>query len=635
MDLLTSLTDKAHTTAISFINSTTSYAMTFNSDIFKYFDISPTENQIRVLELDPTSNSFGALTCSLVAVSLDDPGLRFDAVSYRWANDKSMAILVNNQKLFVSHTVYAILRSLESDHNFEPRCVWIDSICIDQSNQAEKQWQIGLMQRVYSQAERVVAWMGDSSSSKGALTYAAKLLASATTGSDREMIEAWEMRRPIGECDARWSTIQALLKEDWFGRVWVIQEVTLAKDLIVRHGSGEQIPWDTLAEFGQFLFMPQVEPRLRDPRKDNFGIDKTLYRNNSVINGMYCTTATHKTPHVQYDDDIPYQIRFRGSDFDKVVSRSGFLDMEAAENRSDRMQVIAEFFDFVNSCANLCVDGIRRQGLLKGQFETPLDLFWRTALMDRTQTGECPIPVATLEEFKATCMLFQMRAGSSGSGILPPTDPVQVQELDMGLRTMFMAIGSSMGGKRLCVTDKGYLVLCPKETEIQDHVCIIYGAETPYIVRSFNGNDINPDKPNCLVGSCYVQGITNGELVSRRDISLVPQYLLFDVPPIDLGGKFHIKMSVIAVAGGTGSLGRTNMDGMINTGKIEVIVLAREANEAKSRELRARLVVVDYSNIDNVASVLESSKVDTVISTLGTLAGSDPEVALIKGADQS
>lgn len=60
-----------------------------------------------------------------------------------------------------------------------------------------------------------------------------------------------------------------------------------------------------------------------------------------------------------------------------------------------------------------------------------------------------------------------------------------------------------------------------------------------------------------------------------------------------------------------------------------------QADDAKSDELGVRLVAVDYSNIDNIATVLESNKVETVVSTLGTVAGSDPEVALIKGADRS
>ncbi|KAL5313020.1 hypothetical protein ACEPPN_019446 [Leptodophora sp. 'Broadleaf-Isolate-01'] len=629
--------------------------MTFNSDTFKHSDISQPPNQIRVLELDPTSNSSGVLQCSLFAVSLDDPGLRFDAVSYRWADDKSMAILVNDQRLFISHTVYAILCSFESDRSLEPRRVWVDSICINQGNEAEKQWQVGLMQRVYSQAEKVVAWMGDSPASKGALKYAAKLLASATTGSERDLIETWEMERPIGECDPKWSTIQALLNEEWFGRVWVIQEVVLAQKLVLRHGLGEEIPWDTLAEFGEFLFMPQIEPRLRDPTKGNFGIDKTLYRNicnlksmknlresrdglpspahgfdldsvlgiarnfqatephdriyamlaltsaetrqaiginyklplrdvvlkvalreflntptahlsglylagmatrnhrspyfrhldlpswcpdwfstpqqNFAINGMYCATAMHIPPHVQHDENTPNHIRFRGSDFDTIIRRSRFLDMEAVGNRTDIRQSFIGHFDFVNHCTELCVEAIHHQrGLFRGPFETPLDLFWRTALMDRTQDGECPIPAETLEEFKATCMLFQ----SQGPGVvsLSNIDIQQIvmdhaRELDLPLRKLFMAMGSSLTGKRLCLTGNGYVALCPREAEVGDHVCIIYGAETPFVVRPIERGGIEPDKPNWLIGSCYVQGITNGELAGRKDISLVQLELLF------------------------------------------------------------------------------------------------------------
>lgn len=624
-----------------------------NSHSFKHQEISQEDNQIRVLDLDPTCYSSGVLKCSLVAVSLDDPGLRFNAVSYRWSDDKSMTILVDGQRLFVSHTVHTILCSFKADGNSDPRRVWIDSICINQSNQAEKEWQIGLMQRVYSQAERVIAWMGDSPASKGALTYAAKLLAIATTGSERELIEAWEMERPIGECDPQWYAIQALLNQEWFGRVWVIQEVVLAQNLVLRHGSGEQIPWDALAEFGQFLFMPEIEPRLRDSTKNDFGIDKTLYRNvcnlksmknlrecrdklsptahgfdldsvlgiarnfqstephdriyamlaltseetrqeiginyslslrevvlrvalheflnktthlsglcfagmatrncrshhfrdlelpswcpdwfsnpqqNSVVNGIYCTAATHMRPYVQFIQNPSDHIRFRGSHFDTIILCSEFLDMESAEKRTDRKEMFFEFFQFIDHCTKLCVEAIRRRGLFKGPFQTPLDLFWRTVLMDRAQNGECPIPIATLEEFKTTTMLAQSlnpRVASLGNYIIQQTLLNQSGDLDTALRTLFMAIGSSMSGKRLCVTGNGYLALCPREAEVEDHICIIYGAETPFVVRPTQGDSIQPDQANLLIGSCYVQGITHGELVGCKDTTLVPQDLLF------------------------------------------------------------------------------------------------------------
>ncbi|XMA19293.1 hypothetical protein WAI453_012084 [Rhynchosporium graminicola] len=49
-------------------------------------------------------------------------------------------------------------------------------------------------------------------------------------------------------------------------------------------------------------------------------------------------------------------------------------------------------------------------------------------------------------------------------------------------------------------------------------------------------------------------------------------------------------MSIVAVAGGTGKLGRAVVDGIVADGKFEVVVLAREAEDAKSKEIGARIV---------------------------------------------
>lgn len=47
------------------------------------------------------------------------------------------------------------------------------------------------------------------------------------------------------------------------------------------------------------------------------------------------------------------------------------------------------------------------------------------------------------------------------------------------------------------------------------------------------------------------------------------------------------------------------------------------------------MLAVDYSNVDSIVKTLEDYKVDTVISTLGSLFGADPEMALIQAAERS
>lgn len=440
------------------------------------------------------------------------------------------------------------------------------------------------MREIYSQAERVVAWMGDSVESTGALSYAANLHATSTSGTESEMIDAWEMRRPIGgEHDPRWTSIQALLNQEWFERVWVIQEVALAEKLVVRHGAGEEIPWETLAEFGEFLFMPEVEPRLQDPTK---GIDKTLYRRiynlktlkmlresrdelqspadgfdlgtilsiarnfkaskphdkiygllaltplktrtkikadyelplrdlilsitryafqldesaesahlpglcfagivnrnqcsphirnlelpswspdwmsdpqeNPVVNGMLCKTATHSDllPLIRPVEDTPGHLRIQAAQFGTIL-RSGPV-MTILENITDQREAMIQFFDFVNQCSQLCIQAIHKQGLFKGPFQTPLDLFWRTALMDRLQTGESPIPADALEEFKTTAMMMQLSVAGATPATLQHHTMGHVSMLDLAARKLFMLIGSTVAGKKMCLTNNGYMAI--------------------------------------------------------------------------------------------------------------------------------------------------------------------------------
>jgi hypothetical protein len=40
--------------------------------------------------------------------------------------------------------------------------LWIDALCIDQSNIQERKYQVALMGRFYSEAEMVIAWLGSS-----------------------------------------------------------------------------------------------------------------------------------------------------------------------------------------------------------------------------------------------------------------------------------------------------------------------------------------------------------------------------------------------------------------------------------------------------------------------------------------
>lgn len=74
------------------------------------------------------------------------------------------------------------------------------------------------------------------------------------------------------------------------------------------------------------------------------------------------------------------------------------------------------------------------------------------------------------------------------------------------------AIGVNCSGKKLCITDRGYLGYVSSESQIGDKICIPFGSAAPYIVRE------NKEGVFMLVGECYVHGIMDGEAMKERDM---------------------------------------------------------------------------------------------------------------------
>lgn len=67
------------------------------------------------------------------------------------------------------------------------------------------------------------------------------------------------------------------------------------------------------------------------------------------------------------------------------------------------------------------------------------------------------------------------------------------------------AVFSATQGRRLFVTKKGYLGLCPRSTRLGDKVVVLFGGKTPYILRKVKKGQHE------FLGECYVHGLMNGE----------------------------------------------------------------------------------------------------------------------------
>ncbi|KAK5659754.1 hypothetical protein OQA88_965 [Cercophora sp. LCS_1] len=74
------------------------------------------------------------------------------------------------------------------------------------------------------------------------------------------------------------------------------------------------------------------------------------------------------------------------------------------------------------------------------------------------------------------------------------------------------SLGLGIGGRRLVVTEKGYLGVVPPLSEEGDSICVFFGASTPTVLREGKELDGRWNGSFTVVGSCYVHGVMDGEL---------------------------------------------------------------------------------------------------------------------------
>ncbi|KAI1345845.1 heterokaryon incompatibility protein-domain-containing protein [Xylaria sp. FL0043] len=127
-----------------------------NSHFIYQTELDPATDQIRILRLNPGSED-DDIDCSLEVHSIKEDGIP-EALSYVWGKELSREqILVDLQPFSISRDLLEILRSLR--HPKTPRTIWIDAICINQTNNKERTCQVRLMREIYSQAQKTIIYL--------------------------------------------------------------------------------------------------------------------------------------------------------------------------------------------------------------------------------------------------------------------------------------------------------------------------------------------------------------------------------------------------------------------------------------------------------------------------------------------
>ena len=120
------------------------------------------DGSVRLHRLLPHRDESSRIKRRLSVCQLLDSGDAhpFDALSYAWGSgDSPRSILINNREYAVGANLHAALLHLR-DRSMD-RIVWVDAICIDQTNTAEKSQQVQSMAKIYAKASRVIVWLGE------------------------------------------------------------------------------------------------------------------------------------------------------------------------------------------------------------------------------------------------------------------------------------------------------------------------------------------------------------------------------------------------------------------------------------------------------------------------------------------
>ena len=161
-------------------------------------------------------------------------------MSYRWGIGKrSETIVVEDGKrgatMAITQSAHEILahQQLSADRPF----LWIDSICINQNDVAEKTSQVRIMRDIYSRASRVIVWLGHAPDADVAWYFFGQMLTWQATPVPQAARDA--ATYGINETNNKhpgWRAFAAVLENDYWWRVWIVQEIVVARHVVICYG---------------------------------------------------------------------------------------------------------------------------------------------------------------------------------------------------------------------------------------------------------------------------------------------------------------------------------------------------------------------------------------------------------------
>ena len=192
------------------------------------------DDEIRLLELEAGAGD-AEIYCTLKHVARSERP-SYEALSYEWGPPvDTKAINVNGTRKEIRENLWSALQHLRLEKS--SRFLWVDALSIHQDDTLERNHQVNQMGAIYSQADRVIAWLGlPNSSSKTAFGLI-------------ELAKGWknislEMAFRLGRSHLNYNMptrqdlddFRTFCTRTYWQRLWIVQEILLAEDIIIQCG---------------------------------------------------------------------------------------------------------------------------------------------------------------------------------------------------------------------------------------------------------------------------------------------------------------------------------------------------------------------------------------------------------------
>ena len=285
--------------------------------------------QIRILRLHPGRDD--ALRGTLRVASLTDQPC-YEALSYTWGRStyepQPCIILNENCNLPLTDNLYHALTRLRRSRR--SRDMWIDAICINQSDTDERGHQVSFMGEVYREARQVCVWLGDVHIASPRRRVLAHMLP-----------PDWFDHVPRRLRAAIWEKVCRLLSPRelalavatsyprWHQRAWTYQELVNARKLNWCFGPIERSKGSRV--LGEYLSASYHHGRLSLPcRLDpDAGIYLRFLGDHLVAAADMMSSTANKKTLLQHSECI---VRMRASDpRDKIFSIKGVVPPSEAK----------------------------------------------------------------------------------------------------------------------------------------------------------------------------------------------------------------------------------------------------------------------------------------------------------------